>query len=75
MKSVILNTFWQFDSNYWFQKLNSSDKGLNEKNADDILRQSGISRKGKPAFQKDFLLFIGQFKSPLMLLLIGAVIL
>ncbi len=75
MKSSSPNTFWQFDNNYWFQKLNSSDKGLTQEKAEDILKQSGISKKKKSAFLKDFLLFIGQFKSPLMLLLVGAVIL
>ena len=75
MKSIIPKPFWQFDSNCWFQKLNSSEKGLSQKTDDDILLKSGISRKGKSALQKDFVLFIGQFRSPLMLLLIGSVIL
>ncbi len=69
------NNFWQYDSNYWFQKLNCSDKGLIQAAADDILKQSGNVRRSKSRFEKDVLLFIGQFKSPLMLLLIGAVIL
>ena len=69
------NNFWQFDSNYWIKQLNSSANGLSQKSADEILKQSGVSRKGKSHFQQDFLLLLGQFKSPLMLLLIGAVIL
>ena len=75
MPTTSPNNFWQFDSNYWFQKLNSSDKGLTQAVADDILKQSGNVRRSKSRFEKDVLLFIGQFKSPLMLLLIGAVIL
>ena len=67
--------FWKFDSNYWLKELNSNTNGLSQKSADDILLKSGIIKKGKSSFQKDFILFIGQFKSPLMLLLIGAVIL
>ncbi|MEO8712293.1 MAG: magnesium-translocating P-type ATPase [Parafilimonas sp.] len=74
MQPTTSKSFWQFDCNYWFQKLNSSDKGLTQTTADEILKQAGISRKGKSALEKNFLLFIGQFKSPLMLLLIGAVI-
>lgn len=73
MKMVTPNSFWQFDSNYWFQQLHSSAIGLTQKSAEDILKQSGDLRKGKSHFQKDVLLFVGQFKSPLMLLLIGAV--
>jgi len=68
-------SFWQFDSNYWFQKLNSSEKGLAQTNALKRLAQSGGHRKAKSGFKKDILLLLGQFKSPLMLLLIGAVIL
>ncbi len=75
MQSTTSNSFWQFDSNYWFQKLTSSANGLSQKTAGQILLQSGVVRKGKSHFQKDLLLFLGQFKSPLMLLLIGAVIL
>jgi hypothetical protein len=26
-----VNHFWQFDTRYWFQKLNSSDKGFRRK--------------------------------------------
>ena len=69
------NNFWQFDSNYWLKELNSSANGFSQQAADKILHESGIVIKGKSRFQKESLQFIGQFKSPLMLLLIGAVIL
>lgn len=69
------DSFWQFDSDHWFQQLKSSANGLSQQTADNILQASGIVRKGKSNLQKDLLLFFGQFKSPLMLLLIGAVIL
>lgn len=69
------NKFWQFDPKYWFQKLGSSDNGLTQKDADTLLRNSGSQKKEESRFKKDVKLFIGQFKSPLMLLLIGAVIL
>lgn len=75
MEPTSTENFWQLDSNSWFQKLNSSANGLSQKDATKILQKSGFTVKGKSALQKDFLLFIGQFKSPLMLLLIGAVIL
>ncbi|PWA04213.1 magnesium-translocating P-type ATPase [Flavobacterium psychrotolerans] len=67
--------FWQFDTAYWFQKLNSSNKGLSKTAVDKILSQSGHLKKTKSVFRRDTSLFLGQFKSPLMLLLIGAVLL
>lgn len=75
MQDSSTNSFWQFDANYWFQKLNSSANGLSQKQAEDILLNSGQHKKKVSPLLKDFLLFVGQFKSPLMLLLIGAVIL
>ncbi|MDI1306095.1 MAG: magnesium-translocating P-type ATPase [bacterium] len=75
MQTSPTDNFWQFDPNYWFQKLNSSDKGLSKTVAEKILIESGEHKINKSILKKDFFLFIGQFKSPLMLLLIGAVIL
>jgi Mg2+-importing ATPase len=75
MQTTNTNNFWQFDITYWFQKLNSSAQGLSQPTADKILLQAGLHLKNKSVFKKDLLLFISQFKSPLMLLLIGAVIL
>ncbi len=75
MQVTTENKFWQFDTNYWFLKLSSSDKGLSQKDADTLLRNSGNHKKIESRFKKDIKLFINQFKSPLMLLLIGAVIL
>ena len=75
MQTSPTDNFWQFDTNYWFQKLNSSDKGLSDAEADAIRSHSGAIKKKTSVFRKDLVLFIGQYKSPLMLLLIGAVIL
>lgn len=69
------DTFWQFDIQYWFQKLDSSIDGLSQTAAEQIFLKSGHLRKKKSIFRKETALFIGQFKSPLMLLLISAVIL
>lgn len=69
------NSFWQFDPSHWYQKLNSSEKGLSQDEAEKRLLQSGLKIQHRSSFRKDLFLFIGQFKSPLMLLLIGAVIL
>lgn len=75
METPTTNSFWQFDSNYWFEKLNSSDKGLTTAEVNLMFSKSEHKRKSKSAFSKDVTLFISQFKSPLMLLLIGAVVL
>jgi P-type Mg2+ transporter len=69
------NTFWQFEPSYWFQKLGSSANGLSQIEAEKTLRQSDQFIKKPSHFQKDLLLFVSQFKSTLMLLLIGSVIL
>lgn len=68
------NSFWQFDANHWFQELGSSENGLSQAAADERLHAQGKHKKNQSGFRKDVMLFTGQFKSPLMLLLIGAVI-
>jgi Mg2+-importing ATPase len=75
MEAAFAIPFWEFDTKYWFQKLNSSADGLSQKTADEIFLQSGDKRVTQSLFKKGVLLFLSQFKSPLMLLLIGAVIL
>lgn len=75
MQTTTPNEFWQYDAPHWLTQLNSSDQGLTQAAAEKMLLQSGQRRKTKSVFQKDLWLLIGQFKSPLMLLLIGAVIL
>lgn len=74
MQSTTENKFWQFNTDYWFKGLNSSNLGLSQAAVDKILSMEGLHSKGKSSVKKDLLLFISQFKSPLMLLLIGAVI-
>lgn len=73
--SSIKNSFWDSDSETLLKQLNSSTKGLSSDVVQNILATSGKHRKTKSAFQKDVLLLLSQFKSPLMLLLIGAVVL
>lgn len=67
--------FWQFDSNYWFQKLNSSNNGLSQITVDKIHLKSKKNKKNKSLFVRDLSLFLSQFNNPLMILLIGAVVL
>ena len=75
MESKSIVTFWHEDAGYWLTKLNSSEKGLSQDAAAKILFQSTGKKKQRSSLQKDIALFFSQYKSPLMLLLIGAVIL
>jgi len=75
MEKKETNRFWQFDAKYWLAQLNSAENGLTQKAAADILKTSAHVKKAKSGFAKDLQLFAGQFKNPLMLLLVGAVIL
>ncbi len=74
METAIGNQFWQFDTDYWFELLKSSEKGLTQSAADALLSEEPFHQKAQSTFKKDILLFVNQFNSPLMLLLIGAVI-
>ena len=67
--------FWHYEASQWLEWLKSSESGLTEETAQRIYQSSSARYKGKSAFRKDIELFLNQFKSPLMLLLIGAVIL
>ena len=67
--------FWDYDINYWMNNLSSTAKGLSSVQVILMLKQQGRLKKKTFRFQKDLKLFIGQFKSPLMILLIGAVFL
>lgn len=75
MQPISANKFWQYDASYWFQKLNSYEVGLSQKEADELLKKFGNQKKTDSHLIKDLRLLLSQFKSPLMLLLIGAVIL
>ncbi len=75
MEQIPVKSFWQFDSGYWIKALNSSDQGLSTSQAEKILLQSGYKPKDNFSIKDDISLFLGQFKSPLMLMLIAAVVL
>ena len=69
------SNFWNTTPSYWYEKLNSSANGLSQAVAHKLyLEASGVT-KVRSRFVKDCILFLGQFKSPLMLLLLGAVVL
>lgn len=75
MKSESPSSFWQYDAAHWLAQLKSNTSGLTQKEASQILQQSTNIKRVRSSFEKDLILFGSQFKSPLMLLLIGAVVL
>lgn len=74
MKIPTFDKFWQFRPIDCYQKLGSSENGISQAYAEQILQQSVQFSRKRTIIEKDLLLFISQFKSPLMLLLIGAVV-
>ncbi len=67
--------FWQYGAAHWFAALDSGENGLAQRDAETrALRPVARTGAGK-AFRKDLLLLLGQFKSPLLLLLLAAVLL
>lgn len=75
MPTASPNYFWQYNTDYWLKKLNSGACGLSEQAAAQIHAKTGRQKRAQSVFSKETKLFIAQFKSPLMLLLIGAVVL
>ena len=75
MNNSKTSNYWQYPISYWFEKLNSNQEGLSSSVAKEIFAQENTTLKTVSPFQREFYQFLSQFKSPLMLLLIGAVIL
>ena len=65
MQLTTENRFWQYDIDYWFRQLNSSEQGLSKALVDKILLKKGLHPKCESVFKNDFLLLINQFKSSL----------
>jgi len=70
-----LQSFWQYESKEILSRLNSTENGLDNTEAANRLKAMGNKRKERPQIIKDIILFFAQFKSPLTLLLVAAVIL
>src|SRR6478609_5772157 len=68
-------TFWQYDPQEVMEQLQTTAAGLSSAEATKRLLAGSKKKKEKPQLEKDILLFISQFKSPLTLLLVAAVIL
>ena len=70
----IREAFWQNTPEQLFTRLESSPHGLSQKQAFKMRAISPKGRKSGTRLSRDLVLFASQFKSPMMLLLIGAVV-
>ncbi|HEY8689834.1 MAG TPA: magnesium-translocating P-type ATPase [Chitinophagaceae bacterium] len=70
-----LSTYWQYEPQEVMTTLQTSAAGLSNAEANKRLLAVSHKKKEKPQLLQDIILFISQFKSPLTLLLVAAVIL
>jgi Mg2+-importing ATPase len=70
-----LQTFWQYEPQQIFYQLKTSPEGLSSQEAVKRLKERSAHKKKRSALIKNAILLINQFKSPLVLLLVAAVIL
>lgn len=78
MKNEVSHTnflFWQSDTSSLFRETGSSLAGLNEQDAAGKIRNQQKSSRIRSSFFGDLLLLVSQYKNPLVLLLVFAVIL
>lgn len=75
MSNTDLSKYWQYQPEEVLQALQSTQAGLSPQEAARRLAAASNKKKEKPALLRDILLFLSQFKSPLTLLLVAAVIL
>ena len=71
----MIDSFWSLSQDKIFSQLQSSINGLSSDLAGKKLLEQNSRKKIKSRFQREAALFFGQFKSPLVLLLVAAVIL
>ena len=71
---MITFPFWSKEVHEVTQSVNSSVNGLSEKDAQDILQRIGYNRIQAKERTTALGLFLNQFKSPIMLILIFATV-
>jgi Mg2+-importing ATPase len=70
-----LKIFWQYDVKEVLASLQTSDEGLSSAESAKRFAVNNNTAKAKSAIWEDVILLLSQFKSPLVLLLVAAVIL
>ncbi|WP_101477420.1 magnesium-translocating P-type ATPase [Candidatus Nitrosotalea bavarica] len=68
----LISDFWQIPLSELLQKLNTSSDGISSKEADDRLEHYGPNSLKKQKRSGGIFLFLSQFKSPIILLLLFA---
>jgi Mg2+-importing ATPase len=66
--------FWAKDISFWFLKTKSSENGLPQSQVEELLKTYKRKQKTPSTFRRDTRLFLKQFKNPIMILMIGAVL-
>ncbi len=66
------NEFWKESVEELYERLKSRPEGLSQQEAEDRLKIYGFNSQKPPQRFRQAILFFSQFKSPLILLLIGA---
>lgn len=69
----VSRNFWEFSANVLLAQTSSSAHGLTDQQASD--RRPRTLHKGASPFRKNFILFLSQFKNPLVLLLVFSLLL
>ncbi len=75
MNQYPAHIFWDKTTSFWMNHFNTNENGYSNEQVDDLSSQNKPQAVSENTFIFDLKTFIGQFKSPLMLLLIAAVLL
>ncbi|WP_297393285.1 magnesium-translocating P-type ATPase [uncultured Peptoniphilus sp.] len=70
-----MKNFWSYDKDDILKKLNSSEAGLSNKEAEDRIATYGKNIFEEKKSASNFMIFLSQFKSPITMILIFAAIL
>ena len=70
-----MEPFWIYDESSLFSQLHSSEAGLSDEQALDILKERKPGLKIQSPLVRDLLLLLSQYKNPLVLLLVFALVL
>jgi Mg2+-importing ATPase len=66
--------FWSMSNSDVLEQLDSSEKGLNPDQVQERLSRFGVNEIGKKKVRTGLLIFLSQFKNPLVLILLAATI-
>ena len=70
-----MKEWYQLSNDNIFEKLNSSINGINDKEAEELLKKNGLNQLPKKKKDSIFKIFLSEFNDPIVMLLIVAIIL